>query len=81
MLIVWLPLACLRNIGLMEFGEVENEASYICDNCGEEIVVPLDITAGRHQHYVEDCPVCCSPNVLIVEFDQDGIAVVHSQGE
>ena len=50
----------------MEFGEVENEASYICDNCGEEIVVPLDITAGHEQHYVEDCPVCCSPNVLIV---------------
>ena len=65
----------------MEFGEVENEASYICDNCGEEIVVPLDITAGHEQHYVEDCPVCCSPNVLIVEFDPDGTVVVRSHAE
>ena len=45
------------------------EASYICDGCGEEIVIPLDPTAGAHQQYVEDCPVCCNPNVIHVEFN------------
>ncbi len=25
------------------------EATYICDSCGEEIVVPVDISAGAHQ--------------------------------
>ncbi|MEM9702059.1 MAG: CPXCG motif-containing cysteine-rich protein [Planctomycetota bacterium] len=45
---------------------VDSEAAYICDACGEEIVVPADVAAGSHQEYVEDCPVCCRPNVLTV---------------
>ena len=52
---------------------VEFEASYICDSCGEEIVVPVDPTAGIRQHYVEDCPVCCNPNELVVEIGSDFI--------
>lgn len=55
------------------------EATYICDSCGEEIVVPVDISAGSHQDYVEDCPVCCHPMNLHVEIDPDGEA--HVQGE
>ena len=46
-----------------------SEASYICDACGEEIVVPIDLSAGESQEYVEDCPVCCRPNVIHVELD------------
>ena len=60
---------------------LEEEASYVCDSCGEEIVVPLDNTAGRSQQYVEDCPVCCCPNVIYVEIDEDGHAAIHSHGE
>jgi len=44
------------------------EASYICPTCGESIVIPLDPTAGAEQTYVEDCPVCCNPNIIHVEF-------------
>jgi hypothetical protein len=44
------------------------EGSYTCPHCGETIVVPLDRSAGAEQEYGEDCPVCCSPNVLHVEF-------------
>lgn len=47
-----------------------DEASYICDACGEEIVIPLDVSAGRSQQYVEDCPVCCRPNVVHVEIEE-----------
>jgi len=25
---------------------MKDEASYICDSCGEEIVLPIDLTAG-----------------------------------
>jgi transcription elongation factor Elf1 len=49
-----------------------DEGAYICPSCGEEIVVPLDVTAGREQRYVEDCPVCCNPNVIQVEFFEEG---------
>jgi hypothetical protein len=47
------------------------EAAYICDSCGEEIVIPIDLSAGESQQYVEDCPVCCRPNVIHVELAVD----------
>ncbi|TWT61876.1 CPXCG motif-containing cysteine-rich protein [Rubinisphaera italica] len=51
-----------------------NEASYVCDSCGEEIVIPIDITAGNSQEYVEDCPVCCHPHVVHVEIlDEENV--------
>jgi hypothetical protein len=33
---------------------MKDEASYVCDSCGEEIVVPIDLSAGTSQEYVED---------------------------
>lgn len=53
-------------------GELDDQGSYVCDSCGEEIVIPIDVSAGSHQRYVEDCPVCCHPNVIAIELDQDG---------
>lgn len=50
------------------------EASYICGECGEEIVIPVDLSAGPSQQYVEDCPVCCRANVISVEVDDNGDA-------
>jgi hypothetical protein len=49
-----------------------DEGSYACPTCGERIVIPLDRSAGAEQRYVEDCPVCCNPNVIRVEFFDDG---------
>lgn len=51
---------------------MDDEATYICDACGEEIVIPVDFSAGAHQNYVEDCPVCCRPNVVHLDIDDDG---------
>ncbi len=60
---------------------MEDEASYICDSCGEEIVIPIDPSEGTVQQYVEDCPVCCHPHVLRVEIDEDGRVSVSSEHE
>jgi DNA replicative helicase MCM subunit Mcm2 (Cdc46/Mcm family) len=60
---------------------MRDEVTYICDSCGEEIVVPIDPSAGNVQEYVEDCPVCCHPNVLRIELDDDGDAQVESEHE
>ena len=49
----------------------KDEGTYVCPTCGESIVVPLDRTGGDEQEYVEDCPVCCNPNVIHVEFFGD----------
>ena len=51
---------------------MEDEATYICENCGEEIVIPVDLTEGSEQEYVEDCPECCSPCVIHIHIDRDG---------
>lgn len=58
-----------------------DEASYICDACGEEIVIPLDLSEGVHQTYVEDCPVCCRANTIHVEMNEDGDARVWAEPE
>lgn len=60
---------------------MEDEAHYICDHCGEEIVVPVDPSAGASQHYIEDCPVCCNPIVIQLWFDNDGNVHIRSEPE
>jgi hypothetical protein len=51
---------------------MNDEATYICGACGEEIVIPIDVSQGERQEYVEDCPVCCRANVVHVEIDEEG---------
>ncbi len=60
---------------------LREQAAYYCDWCSEQIVVPLDLSAGASQEYVEDCPVCCRPNVIRVEVDEDGTARVWATRE
>ena len=57
------------------------DASYVCDACGEEIEIPVDLSAGESQEYVEDCPVCCRPNVIHVEIDEGGAVRVGTEAE
>ncbi len=60
---------------------MNDEASYICDACGEEIVIPIDPSAGARQQYVEDCPVCCRANVIYVEIGEDDEVRVRAEAE
>lgn len=60
---------------------MQPEASYVCDSCGEEIEIPIDLTAGSRQSYVEDCPVCCNPNIVHVTIDEDGAPTVWAKAE
>jgi hypothetical protein len=60
---------------------MDNEASYICDHCGEDIVVPIDFSAGSSQQYVEDCSVCCNPNVIHIQIGEDGDVRIWGEAE
>jgi len=31
---------------------MKDEAGYVCDSCGEEVVMPIDLSAGTSQEYV-----------------------------
>jgi len=57
------------------------DASYICDACGEEIVIPLDLSEGGDQRYVEDCPVCCRASVIHVAINENGEPEVWAEPE
>ena len=60
---------------------MQTEVSYSCEACGEEIVIPCDLSAGHHQDYVEDCPVCCHPNVIRLDIDRWGNVQAQSASE
>lgn len=60
---------------------MESEATYVCNTCGEEIVIPVDPSGGASQEFVEDCPVCCRPNVIRIEFDPEGIPQITAEPE
>ena len=46
-------------------------ASYVCGYCGQMVETVVDVSAGGSQRYVEDCAVCCRPNVLQVSLDPE----------
>ena len=61
--------------------DLQDEAEYICDSCGESIIIPIDFSSGPRQEYIEDCPVCCCANVIYLEIDEIGCATVWAQLE
>jgi len=44
-------------------------AVYHCAYCGEPVETYADPGGGEHQELIEDCAVCCRPNVLTIEMD------------
>lgn len=60
---------------------MDDTATYVCPSCGEEIVVPVDVSQGESQEYVEDCPVCCCPIRLRIEWLSDGSVVCEADSE
>lgn len=53
-------------------GTAENSAEVSCPYCGEVVEIGIDPGSGDSQQYVEDCPVCCRPWNVSVEYERDG---------
>lgn len=60
---------------------MQDRGLYHCPHCGEPIEIALDPSAAREQEYVEDCPVCCRPNVIHVRFVSESAASVEAWPE
>lgn len=61
---------------------MENSAEFVCAFCGESNPTFVDISGGYQQSYVEDCQVCCQPNVLYITIDPSTLDIaIHSEGE
>jgi hypothetical protein len=54
---------------------METTAEYQCGYCGEYSTTFVDLSAGFEQSYVEDCQVCCRPNILSVHVDRESLDV------
>jgi hypothetical protein len=44
-------------------------SGFQCAGCGEWNETVVDESAGSRQSYVEDCQVCCKPNVLQISWN------------
>lgn len=49
---------------------------YVCAYCGELNETLIDPTSGQKQSFVEDCAVCCRPNVLNVHVDPTAGSII-----
>ena len=56
------------------------EARFQCAGCGECNQMTVDESAGRRQSYIEDCQVCCKPNVLAIRREREGF-LIHAELE
>lgn len=54
---------------------MQTTAEYYCAYCGETNLTFVDLTGGYQQSYVEDCQVCCRPNVLFLRVDEETLDV------
>jgi hypothetical protein len=54
---------------------------YRCPHCGEWVDTDPDLGGGSEQSYIEDCPVCCRPNLIqaIFRTEEDGFEVTASR--
>ena len=58
------------------------QSGFQCSYCGQWNQAEVDESAGSLQHYVEDCQVCCQPNVLVVRFEaRDQQFVIRAERE
>jgi Cysteine-rich CPXCG len=51
------------------------ETGFQCAGCGEWNETVVDESGGSRQLYVEDCQVCCKPNVLAIHWDGEGYLI------
>ncbi|MBW4665008.1 MAG: CPXCG motif-containing cysteine-rich protein [Chroococcus sp. CMT-3BRIN-NPC107] len=50
---------------------MQNYTEYFCAYCGESNVAFVDLSGGNYQSYIEDCQVCCRPNMLYIQVDEE----------
>jgi hypothetical protein len=48
------------------------EATFLCAYCLQVVETTVDASGGPVQEYIEDCAVCCRPNLLRVTVDEEG---------
>jgi len=51
-------------------------APWLCARCGQGNETLIDLSSGYNQEYVEDCAVCCQPNLITVNIDPESLIIM-----
>jgi len=60
---------------------MDETTTYVCPHCGEEILLPVDVSAGEKQSFTQDCPVCCRATEIELAIDAEGRADARATSE
>lgn len=58
-----------------------DRATFTCSTCFEDNEIDVDWSGARRQEMVEDCAVCCRPNVVRIVLEADGAVTVDATAE
>jgi hypothetical protein len=61
-------------LNITQPGEL-NPRPWRCAACGEVNETLIELSAGYQQEYVEDCVVCCRPNLLKIKIDSASLII------
>ncbi len=58
---------------------IEQDHTFLCPYCGEDLSARLDPSGGRRQKFVQDCEVCCKPIQIEVHFAGDEVTFFSAE--
>lgn len=59
--------------------QTDDTLDWVCQYCGVENSVWVDLTIDGKQDFVEDCRICCRPNRVIVIHDYDDNTMIEAR--
>ncbi len=51
--------------------QTDDVLSWVCQYCGEENQIWVDLTILEDQDFIEDCEICCRPNRILITRDKE----------
>jgi hypothetical protein len=51
--------------------QTDDVLTWVCQYCGEENQVWVDLTVMEDQDFIEDCEICCKPNRILIKHDKE----------
>jgi len=51
--------------------QTDDVLNWICQYCGEENQVWVDLTVVENQDFIEDCEICCRPNRILIKRNKE----------
>lgn len=49
----------------------DDDFTWICQYCGVQNTVWIDLTVEGKQDFIEECRICCRPNRIVVWIDHE----------